>query len=164
MWYNTVRRCPCTLIPHKAGGGALTAVDLMFLLQLWPHTRDMKSANCKLRRQLKECSPSMGRIVIQLEAAAEMVASCQPHCSRLGLRRCLQRSRWGIVDVFSSFLAGGTCTQGSIVDKPLEVNLYRKRTGRSLDLPHRLRDLSLLISFPEMNAFVANVEEHMNNK
>jgi hypothetical protein len=152
------------LIPHKAGGGVLAAVDLMFLLHLWPHTRDMKGANCKLRRQLKKCSPSVSRIVIQLEATAEMVASCQPHCSRLGLRRCLQRSRRGIVDVFSSFLAGGACTHGSIVDKPLEVNLYRKRRGQSLDLLHRLRDLSLVVSFPEMNAFVANVEEHMNNK
>jgi hypothetical protein len=85
----------------------------------------------------------MGRIVIQLEAAAEMVASCQPHCSRLGLRRCLQRSRWGIVDLFSSFLIGGTCTQGSIVDKPLEVNLYTRWTGQSLDLLHKLRDLLL---------------------
>src|SRR6267154_1511149 len=98
----------------------------MFLLHLWPHTRDMQSAKCKLRRQLKKSSPSMVRMVIQLEAAVEMVASCQPHCSRLGLRQCLQRSRRGIVDVYSTFLIGGTCTQRSIVDKPLEVNLYRK--------------------------------------
>lgn len=96
-------------IPHKAGE-VLATVDLMFLLHQWPHTRDMKTANGKLRRQLKKCSPSMGRIAVQPEAAAEMVASCQPHCSRLGLRRCLQRSRRGIVEVFSSIPAGGTCT------------------------------------------------------
>jgi hypothetical protein len=113
-------------VPHKAGEGVMAAVDLMFLLHLWPHTRDMKSANGKFRRQLKKCSSSMSRIVMQLEAAAEMVASCQPHCSHLGLRRCLQRSRRGIVEVFSSILAGGTCTQGNIVDKPLEVNLYTR--------------------------------------
>ena len=99
-------------IPHKADGGVLTAVDLMSLLHLWPHTRDIKSANGKIRRQLKKCSSSMRRIVIQLEAAAEMVASRQPHCSRLGLRRCFQWSRRGIVVVFSSFLTGGTCVQG----------------------------------------------------
>jgi hypothetical protein len=130
------------LIPHEAGGGALAAVDLMFLLHLWPHTRDMKCANCKLRRQLKKCSPRMGRIIIQLEAAAEMVASCQPHCPRLSLRRCLQQSRRGIVDVFSSFLAGGTCTQGSIVDKPLEASLYEVDRAVSEPSSHIARPFS----------------------
>ena len=110
----------------------------VFAPSVWPHTRDMKGANCKLKRQLKKSSPSMGRIVIRLEAAAEMFASCQPHCFRLGLRRCLQRSRRGIVDVFSSILAGGTCSQ------PLEANLYTRWTEQSLDLLHGLRDLFLL--------------------
>jgi hypothetical protein len=148
------------LISHKAGGGALARGEPHVSAHLCGHihTRDMKSANCKLKRQLKKSSPSMGRIVIRLEAAAEMFASCQPHCARLGLRRCLQRSRRGIVDVFSSFLAGGTCSQ------PLEANLYTRWTEQSLDLLHGLRDLSLVVVFPEMNAFVANVEGHMNNE
>ena len=45
---------PGALILHEAGGGVLAAANLMSLLHLWPHTRDIKSAKCKLRHQLKK--------------------------------------------------------------------------------------------------------------
>ena len=117
----------------------------------------MKSADCKLIRQCKNVLRASG---IQPEAAAEMVANCQPHFPRLGLRRCLLWSQRGIVEVFSSFLAVGTCTVGSVVDKPLEVNLDTKWTGRPLDPLHAPRYPSVVVGLPEMNVFVANVEEH----
>lgn len=117
----------------------------------------MKSADCKLIRQRKNDLRASG---IQPEAAAEMVANCQPHCPRLGLRRCLLSSQRGIVEVFSSFLAVGTCTVGSVVDKPLEVKLDTKWTGRPLDPLHAPRCPSLVVGLPEMNAFVAKVDEH----
>ena len=151
-----MRWCRCITYRRKPVGAASSC-----FAHVWPHIDNvllgMKSADCKLIRQRKNDLRASG---IQPEAAAEMVANCQPHCPRLGLRRCLLWSQRGIVEVFSSFLAVGTCTVGSVVDKPLEVKLDTKWTGRPLDPLHAPRCPSLVVGLTEMNAFVAKVDEH----
>jgi hypothetical protein len=101
----------------------------------------------------------MGRTVIQLDLRPQR--RWLPVASRIVpvwvCAGAYNGADGGLSTFFRRFLRAVLVARGSIVDQPLEVNL-------SLDLLHRLCDLSLAVAFPEMNAFVANVKEQMKNK
>ena len=68
------------LIPHKAGGGTLARGEPhVFAPSVWPHTRDMKSANCKLSAKSKKVL----RALVALSYDLRPQRRCLPVASRI---------------------------------------------------------------------------------
>jgi hypothetical protein len=121
--------------------------------------------NSNFRRQLKKkkkkkrFTEHWSHCHSRLEAAAEMVASCQPHCPRLGFPPELTTEPTGNCRRFFVVSLPAVLVQGSIVDKTTGSNLHARRTGRPLNSLLQTAQPCLVVALPEMNAFVAESRE-----